>query len=271
MSLFTKMMNEYYTERLAEHGYVKVKGRYPYWAKMVGDEIVLIITYASEMANGTKPLEAFSLWGTVATVYRPKIDFEHSPKSQRSYMVDARRLYGNRVGDAYTAEEGKKRLIFQCNGANEDSVMEVCEKSYKVCEEEIVSRLDMVKTLEEVKEFYEEYLNNLLSLSVLRNKNKYYNAYYSEGLLWPILYSLEEYERMKWNKYYEYNNRYLEKKLKNGFSITEIETNIENRKHQIIDIIGFFKVIKEQVNEIKNKNRTSNYSILREKGIIEGE
>ena len=99
-------MNQYYTEKLAEHGYVKVKGRYPYWAKMVGDEIVLIITYASETPKGNKPFEAFSLWGTVATVYRPKIDFEHSPKSQISYMVDARRLYGYRVGDAYTMERG---------------------------------------------------------------------------------------------------------------------------------------------------------------------
>ena len=267
MSVFKKIMNQYYTEKLAEHGYVKVKGRYPYWAKMVGDEIVLIIAYASEMPDGTKPLEAFSLWGTVATVYRPKIDFDHSPKSQRDYMVDARRLYGNRVGDAYTMEEGSKRSVFHCYGANEKSVKEVCEKSYKVCEEEIVTRLDEINNLADVKEFYDIFLSNMIILYYLRDMRIYHKTSFCEALLWPILYSEEEYTNIQINDFNEYKDKITEKYIKNGHIKTGEEYIAEAKEHTKTRV-DIFKNTKSNLTELMVLNRNNNYILLKEKGIM---
>ncbi len=269
MGLFEKMMNEYYTEKLAEYGYVKVKGRYPYWAKMVGDEIVLIITYASEMANGTKPLEAFSLWGTVATVYRPKIDFEHSPKSQRDYMVCSLRMYQSRVRGSYLPEEGKKRFIFQCNGADEKSVKRVCESSYKVCEEEIISRLNIIKSLADVKKFYDEYIGSrILSIYPLRDMQVYYENNSSEALLWPILYSKEEYVAIQM----ENLSRYMEKitedyVIKRGRLASREDYHLEAKKKRDINIDIFINV-KNKLDVIMKNNRENNYFVLKKKGVI---
>ena len=268
MSVFKKIMNQYYTEKLAEHGYVKVKGRYPYWAKMVGDEIVLIIAYASEMPDGTKPLEAFSLWGTVATVYRPKIDFDHSPKSQRDYMVDARRLYGNRVGDAYTGEEGKKRHIFQCFGNNEKSVTKIAERSYKVCEEEIVTRLDEINNLTDVKEFYDTFLPRMLNIYCLRDMDTYHDHTYCEALLLLLLYNSDEFEQIRWKKYYEYERWYIEKKEKRSIDNNGCVDHLDERKKRVVRNINIFNDKKKILNIIVNNNKEKNYLILKEKGVI---
>lgn len=183
-------------------------------------------------------------------------------------MVDARRLYGNRVGDAYTGEEGKKRYIFQCNGANEYSVMEVCERSYKVCEEEIIKRLDKINNLSDVKEFYDVFLSDMLTIFLLRDLQIYYNESHCEALLWPMLYSAEEYNSIQMNELSKYMERFTDEYIKKSGRYDTWEEYYEEAKaHTDIDI-DIFKKVKTNLSYYVEENVKKNHLILKEKGII---
>lgn len=184
-------------------------------------------------------------------------------------MVDSLRLYQYKMGENYRPEEGTKRYIFQCNGANEDSVMEVCEKSYKVCEEEIISILNIIKSLADVKKFYDEYIDfRILSIYPLRDMQVYYENNSSEALLWPILYSKEEYVAIQM----ESLSRYMEKitedyVIKRGRLASREDYHLEAKKKRDINIDIFINV-KNKLDVIMKNNRDNNYFVLKKKGII---
>lgn len=89
-SLQTEFVN-YYKEKLEPLGFKKVKGRQPYFVRVVNDEIIHIITYV-----GVKSTEfgykAFHLMCGVATVYRKEINFSVSPSNNSDWLVPLLRI-----------------------------------------------------------------------------------------------------------------------------------------------------------------------------------
>lgn len=87
--------NKVFGEGLEPLGFKKIKGRQPYFVRVVpGGEIIHVISikkgFAYMHAVGR---EAFEILCGAATVYRPKIDLSKSPRDNTRWMADIKRIY----------------------------------------------------------------------------------------------------------------------------------------------------------------------------------
>ena len=85
MSLNTAF-KKVYGEALEPYGFKKVKGEQPYFARVIGDEIVHVITYANTPMIVSGKYKAFDIMCGVETVYVPKINFDIPPKYNGNWM-----------------------------------------------------------------------------------------------------------------------------------------------------------------------------------------
>jgi tetratricopeptide (TPR) repeat protein len=79
-------------ETLEKHGFVKVKGRQPYFVRVVGGEILHVITTRNEWC-GKRGYKNFSILGGVATIYRRNIDLTCSPRDNINWLSELRSFY----------------------------------------------------------------------------------------------------------------------------------------------------------------------------------
>lgn len=91
MATFETEMKRAYGEALAPYGFKKVKGRYPYFVRMVGEEILQVITYYKN--KGLEPEQVFEMRCGITTVYTKEINLECSPKDNDSWLYPYRNIY----------------------------------------------------------------------------------------------------------------------------------------------------------------------------------
>jgi len=136
---FDTAFKHLYAKELAPYGFQKIKGRRPYFVRMVGDEIVHVISYQNSWSM--RPYKNFIvLWGA-ATVYRRRINFEKNPRDTIRWTRDVcsptcKPIFEYR--DESTIKPGRS---FQ-TGGNDVDMMEELEHSVEVVKQEILPRLD---------------------------------------------------------------------------------------------------------------------------------
>ncbi len=81
-----------YSEALEPLGFVRIKSKYPYFARLVNNEIVHIITCKDEW-SGRIGYKAFDVLGGVATLYRQRINLDLSPRDNTGWLKSNRYLY----------------------------------------------------------------------------------------------------------------------------------------------------------------------------------
>ncbi|MCM1283513.1 MAG: hypothetical protein NC242_07775 [Roseburia sp.] len=178
---FDTAFKHLYAEELAPYGFRKVKGKRPYFARMVGDEIVHVITYRNSW--DFRPYKSFELrWG-VATVYRGKIDFDKNPRGTTSWTNNAPGHPYFQYREEIPMEQGK---AYATDGNNVD-MMEELRNSVEVTKQEILPRLDQITTLIDCKKFLGGVADYVCSLDS-------YEAEEKEGMLNFILYDFNEFE-----------------------------------------------------------------------------
>lgn len=69
-------------EVLEPLGYRLIKGKYPYFVRVVSDEIIHVITYYNDKKCYDINHNYIQIKGGVATVYRPKIDLTQNPRQE---------------------------------------------------------------------------------------------------------------------------------------------------------------------------------------------
>jgi len=79
-----KAFKQIFGAALTPMGFVKIKGKQPYYVRLVGDEIIHVITYTTR--PGKREYKAFTVLGGVATVYRNRIDFEKTPRENLIWL-----------------------------------------------------------------------------------------------------------------------------------------------------------------------------------------
>jgi hypothetical protein len=159
---FDAAFKKLYAEELAPYGFQKVKGRSPYFVRMVGDEIAHVITYRNH--RSIRPYKYFAvLWG-VATVYRTIIDLETPPEQTlwMHYVKDkSLRLPFGYLQDKYIAEKLVPGESFNMEGTyvklikgigydvggNNVNMMEGLEYSVEAVKRITLPLLDQVSTL----------------------------------------------------------------------------------------------------------------------------
>jgi hypothetical protein len=147
MKSIKTIFNEVYSEGLAEYGFKKVPGKYPYFARMVGDEIIQVITYRT-VSNGGPDLRQFVLLAGVITVYRKNLKFDVVP----DLMTDQ---YGELMNLTEVIDFSERYMSY-CT-RNESYMKKVIDKSLINCKKYIIPVLNEIKSLQDCLEYYIEY------------------------------------------------------------------------------------------------------------------
>ena len=272
MKSLATAFKEVYGEALKEYGFKKVKSKYPYYARMVGDEIVQVITCATEWC-GTKTKKAFTILGGVATVYRRKIILDVSPKDNdwliANYNV-SECLYG-------FDPKGKSELgiiEFVYDKDDEESLLEALRYSWKVTEENLLASLNKVNSLSDCIDFFTccPLANMSVNIdNILCNENV---GCSNEGLINIIYYGLEKIEGYvkRVTEGYEKANAVLRHNMdvgKCGFSEEDFKKDKIAREKRMLEQIKRYEMIVTNIfymSKVKaeaERRKTRNVEILK--------
>ena len=245
---FNTAFKHVYAEKLAPYGFQKIKGRRPYFVRMEGEEIAHVIAYVNRSAF--RPYKSFIITWGVATVYRKKINLEETP-------LDAGWMSG--IGDPgngpyfeYRDDSTLKPGLPYSTKGNDVDMMEELEWSVEVVKQEILPKLDQVKTLKDCMEVLGPTAAYVYDL----DGDKYEENDEKEGMLNYKLYTLEEFEE-GWRKEVEsVEARYKESRTK----VMQKQVTIF-RKYTEDE--GYHRVVLEEM----ERRKTANQEILRGYGL----
>ena len=147
MKSIKTIFNEVYSEGLAEYGFKKVPGKYPYFARMVGDEIIQVITYRT-VSDDHPDYRCLVLLSGVITVYRDSLKFDIAPDFALNQYGDLWRMTKDLDYYGVYMSFCKKKEIH---------MNQIVEESLEKCKKYFIPVLDKIKSLQDCMEYYLEY------------------------------------------------------------------------------------------------------------------
>ncbi len=172
-------------EFLEPYGFKKVRGRYPYFVKVINDEIIEVITFRNLIGMGYLTI------GGLATVYGREIDFSMSPR----YNGDWIDLYDGGVYECLKAENGGQLDIPEPHypliepDIAEEDFQQAIELAVNTVRDVLVPAFARVTDLSNCVSFYRQFSGLKLILSPEIKDNE-------EGLLNFLVYeNVEEYQK----------------------------------------------------------------------------
>lgn len=181
MLTLNTVFKQVYGEALEPLGFVKIKGRHPHFVRLIGDEIIHIITYRNVQCT-TKGYKEFVIDGGVATVYRQSIDLTRDINS--NWFRSNAAIYGWLHPFDCDYEYRKSIFTFTYKADDEDSLLCEVKHSLEVTAKIMLPTLNEVTTLEACIEYHHK-LN--MSMNIYDDEdfgNKNGNNFYNEGLLY---------------------------------------------------------------------------------------
>ncbi len=231
-----------YGDALAPIGFVKIKGRQPYFVRLIGDEILHIITYINDFTIKDRH-KAFNILGGVVTVYSTDLDLENSPKINAHLLHDNRNMYDYRHRYDIDWEYRNKIGYFEYEVGNEESLFCAVKRSLDVTKEIMLPEFDQVVDLKSCLDYYRIFATQ--KFAIFSKDNRISG---NEGLFGFKVYSIEEYRNVK-IELHEENIRYLRYLMENNrWKITEEEyekERIRGRKSTLEQIALFEKVMND--------------------------
>lgn len=257
---------KYYKEKLEPLGFQKVKGRQPYFVRVVNDEILHVITFDKTQSTEFYYDKAIAEWHLckafrlrcgVATVYRKEIDFTISPSRNGNWLKAAIGICEKGDTEFPSRETAywkwlRERAKFDYHDENMD---EMLDESYRVAEIAI-SVLDKITDMEGVLRYQFKYDSGSFSFMNLLKDD------FSDKE--ELFYARKEYDYTKIKKYFEdrlidLNNRNWsdKEKIKEHEETLAWEERIKNRRNEFInndaDYKQGMKLLKEHYNTNVNK------------------
>ena len=173
MATFETEMKRAYSEALAPYGFKKVKGRYPYFVRMVGEEILQVITYYKD--KGLEPEQVFEMKCGITTIYTKEINLACSYRHNDSWLHDYRSIYLD--SHPFCSREDVPKHAFRYEMPEElymqrlqnggvtkivspyplPSMQEAIEHTLDLTREEIIPVFDTVTDLKTCAEYFQKY------------------------------------------------------------------------------------------------------------------
>ena len=275
MTFYSAFKSEF-EKQFSQYGFKKVKSKQPYWGRMVGDEILQVITYKNEWSM--RPEKAFSVWGGIATVYRKKIDLDKTPKENDAWLVDNSRLYINRMincNEPIDKEYFKKIQAFRFN-ADDESMIGAIQEAIRITKENILLHFNSVKNISDAFSFIQTFEGSYHSVDGFENLDEIHTFDFSEGLLNFMLFDGDSFKSMINKKTEESLNSVYEKVKSGKLPMTEEEFEKIRRDcyQQIEKNIRVFESVmnigNEKIRAIANEKKIQNTTILKKYGLIRG-
>lgn len=184
----TKSLNtvfkEVFGEALQPLGFVKIKGKQPYFVRVVeGGEIIHVVTYSPDKTY-IKGVNAFKILGGVATVYRPRINLK-TPFVD-NWLKDILRFYhaaGENLGDDFV----KSVREFRYNAGDDEAMIETLVRALNATERFLLPVFDKTADLKACIEFFHLFNSEQMRL-YSKDENftagEFESSQYNEGLLY---------------------------------------------------------------------------------------
>ena len=259
------VFTQVFLEELAPLGFIKVKSRYPYLARLVGEDIVQIIAL-----NEEKVYREFYISTRIITIYKSDLGFNISTKLNSNNFLTLDYLY--KCENPYNFNDeffSRLRDDFEFNESDVASMKSTMEKAFKDFKLVAMPIFNLTRNLYD----YISYLNyfcgghsQLRNPDELLNGTGYTGAFFFYMLSEPITYV--EHTKDYNMDYYNEKSRHTddEQELKEiKERIKKEKSNYEIAKKQVTEIINnkeYYDRIKLKLTEIKNKN----YDVLRKYG-----
>ena len=272
MATFGTTFKRIYGEGLKKYGFKKIKGRQPYFVRMIGDEIIHVITYRPVNAYNFSHKE-YEIYGGIATVYRANIDLDKTPRDNAVWLSELYHFY-KKCDDGGEKEKYEEIGLFSYEKDNESAMAKSIEYSLEVTEKYIIPRLDKITNVKEGVDFFKEYDTTLLAID--RKFGRGQNGYdYNECLLNVLVYTLDEYINYIKNLHEECNNRILNNMKVGiyGFTMEQYQYDKEDRWKGMEDEIEVFTEISNsqekyrEVMEELERRKEHNLEVLKQYGV----
>ena len=173
MASLETILKKIYKEGLEPYGFVKLKGRYPYFVRVIGDEIIQVITFEkvkgyTTIENVYRPdLKEFMVLGGIATVYRRKIDLAVPTISNGNWMNTQSLMYV--ISKKYKVECMDKELLndicsYIYKPDDEQSMYEAGIKSLEMTKKIMLPIFDGVEDIKTCISYLEKYQRTYMNL-----------------------------------------------------------------------------------------------------------
>ena len=179
-SAFTQVFGE----ALETLGFKKVKSKFPYYARLVNDEIVQVITIVS------RPDNQFEILGGIATLYRQKLSLDISPKYNEAWLKGNHWYSWN--SDMYGVEmkhERSKILEFYSGDHLEKEIY----RALDVTKDIMMNIFNKVDTIEKCIYFYDIFGMDIRIHHMDAFGDHFPVNYYNEGMLIVKTMGIEQY------------------------------------------------------------------------------
>ena len=167
MKSIITVLKKVYKEGLEPLGFVQLKGRQPYFVRIIGGEIIQVISFRKEPGHATiregdggyyhPELDWFSVFGGIATIYRKKIDLSVKPIDNHDWMLTHSGMYaqGHRRNCDEDFLNSLDSYIYRAD--NEKSMYKAARISLEMTKKVFMPIFDKVNNLEECVKYMEQY------------------------------------------------------------------------------------------------------------------
>lgn len=148
MATLNTVFKQVFSEGLKEHGFVKIKGRQPYLVRVIGDEIIHVITCRNEWC-AERECKAFMVLATINTVYDiSMIDLTKSPHHNINWLKGLPGLYYDSNPAGCDSEYQRKIYSFMYKADDEVSLRHAMEEALQETKNIIMPIFDEVTNLD---------------------------------------------------------------------------------------------------------------------------
>lgn len=211
-----------YGEALAPYGFFKIKGRQPYFGRLIGDEIIHIITFKNEYSFN-QYYKAFDILGGITTVYSFNLELDESPRNNTEWLDDNAFIYGAMHLFDLDYEYRKSILKFEYREGSEQALLAAMKHSLEVTKKIMLSELNKVTDLKACMEYYR---------TISRER--------AGGLLNYKLYNAEEYAKIK-REAHEEAKRHILYMIDQGRYTKAAEKIITDGEERMLKRVADFK------------------------------
>ncbi len=275
MATLGTMFKKIYGEALAPYGFKKIKGKQPYFVRVIGDEIVHVITYATrpKRRDGYKE---FSVYGGVASVYRSCINLDITPPWNFEWLNSSLEFYSDDDSNEEKESMFDKWYTFSYKENDDESLVESIKYSLEVTQQVMLPILEEVVDVKTCVEFYQRFFSPMLRIYADADYGQSKNCgQYNEGLLNFKVYDVDSFIDCKKVRHKKTSDRWIHlmKIGKTGLteeSYAEMINDLKGDMEEQIDIFKFRMQDTLEYNRVLSELKARkhfNLDILRKYGI----
>ena len=258
---FISAFKQIFGEMLEPMGYKYLKkGKYPYFVKVINNEILHIISYR-HISSSTVGHKAMEIHGGAISLYRRKIDLTGEPDS---WLPTIRRYYNGAF------DEMSCRLMrYECNMSDNEKLINDMKEAAELVKEFILSVIDDVTDLESYVKYAKQYKRIDYELCEIDEYENNPREDYNESYLLVLTHDNDDgIKRME--DYITSRLEGMRPQRREMFKEKIIEESQNARLYRIAlrDRLINDKELFKRVEEILQTNKANNLEMLKGYGII---